>query len=104
MAKRLALALCAVLCVPTVSAQVAPPPKRGHLGVIIVAALAVAAVIVLVLVASGVFSAEDEDGPRIAVDDYDNLGGRKDPVFRPGSAVPVKPGSAAEGSVSPAVY
>ena len=80
------------------AAQVAPPPKRGHVGVLLVAALTLAAVIVLVLVASGVFSSDDQTGPRIAVDDYDNLGGRKDPVFRPGSAVPVKPGSAAEGS------
>jgi hypothetical protein len=80
------------------AAQVASPPQRGHLGLILVAVLTLAAVVVLVLVASGVFSAEDEDGPRIAVDDYDNLGGRKDPVFRPGSAVPIKPGSAAEGS------
>ncbi|MBP9087780.1 MAG: zinc-ribbon domain-containing protein [Kofleriaceae bacterium] len=80
------------------AAQVAPPPKRGHLGVIIVVALTTIAVIVLVLVAAGVFSSDDQDGPRIAIDDYANLGGRKDPVFRPGSAAPVKPGSAADGA------
>lgn len=80
------------------AAQVAPPPKRGHLGLLIVAALTLAAVIALVMVASGVFSSDDQDGPRIAVDDYDNLGGRKDPVFRPGSGTPVKPGSAGDGS------
>ncbi len=78
--------------------HIAPLPKRSHVGLLLVGGLAIVGIAILVLVASGVFSREDQDGPRIAVDEYDNLGNRKDQVFRPGSSAPVLPGSAAEGS------
>ncbi|HPH67315.1 MAG TPA: GYF domain-containing protein [Kofleriaceae bacterium] len=78
--------------------HVAPPPKRGHLGLIVVGVLLLAAITLVVLVATGVFSSNSESDVRISSDEgYDDLGRRiNDPVFRPGSGIPVKPGSGSD--------